>query len=326
MKLFSELFLSMVIFLSLGSQELLAVKLKSVVQNGTGKSGNIKIEFNNHYSKSDITVSYLADRVDLIIPNAFVVPVKRVFKSSSSKSSVAKMEAANISGRSLRLSIYFRGVPIDIIKKTAKLTGEDNVVSFNYFTTMDTVVAAQEQEQEKEKEELKTATPVPVQAANQVQAQEANTDAKKIVTEPIKVEQKSSLMSTVKKYFLALTRFFKVAILIVLLGLIVFALFYVLRKFSNNPFVDKSDEKVFGSTKAQNDTSIRIISKLDMEKDKTLYVVEVMGERMLIAAGKDYVTMLSRLQNDARDGQGYLFNETNNEVFHTKLKDKLNGS
>jgi hypothetical protein len=63
-----------------------------------------------------------------------------------------------------------------------------------------------------------------------------------------------------------------------------------------------------------------------MEKDKTLYVIEVMGERMLIASGKDYMTMLSRLQNDAKDGQGYLFNETtNNEVFHTKLKDKLGG-
>ena len=154
MKLFSTLCLSIFIFLSIGSQDLMAVKLKSVVQTGTGKSGNIRIEFNNRYSKSDITVNYLADRVDLIIPNAFVVPVKRVFKGSSSKASVIKMEAANISGRSLKLSIYFRGIPIDIIKKTAKLTSDDNIVSFNYFTSLDAAAAAP-QEQEQKKEEVK---------------------------------------------------------------------------------------------------------------------------------------------------------------------------
>lgn len=319
MKFFSALFLSIFVLLSIGSQELLAVKLKNVVQTGTGKSGTINIEFNNHYSKSDISINYSADRVDLIIPNAFVVPVKKIFKSSSSKSAVAKMEAANISGRSLRLSIYFRGVPIDIIKKTAKLTSEGNVISFNYFTSMGAVTEAQEQEKENEqkKEEVRTPPPVP--------APEVKADVKNIIAEPVKVEQKTSLMPTVKKYFLALTRFFKVAILVILLGLVVFALFYVLRKFSNKPYVNEPDEKIFGSTKVQNDPGIKVVSKLEMEKDKMLYVIEVMGERMLIASGKDYVTMLSRLQNDAKDGQGYLFNETNTEIFHTRLKDKLNG-
>ena len=191
---------------------------------------------------------------------------------------------------------------------------------------MDAVAeAAQEQENEK-KEEIKVSAPVAVQEATETKAPEVKIDVKGAVTEPITVEQKRSFMPTMKRYFLALTRFFKMAILVVLLGFVVFALFYILRKFSNKPLINEPEEKVSGPTKVQNDTSIRIINKLEMEKDKTLYVIEVMGERMLIASGKDYMTMLSRLQNDAKDGQGYLFNETtNNEVFHTKLKDKLGG-
>jgi flagellar biogenesis protein FliO len=325
MKFFSVLFLSLFVLLSVGSQELLAVKLKTVVQTGTGKSGSIKIEFNNHYSKSDITVNYSADKVDLIIPNAFVVPVKRIFKGSSTKSSVAKMEAANISGRSLKLSIYFRGVPIDIIKKTAKLTGDGNVVSFNYFTSMEAAAAAPPQEQESAKEEVKAPTPLPVQEAVEAKAPETKVEIKNVVAEPVNMGQRMSFVSIVKKYLLALARFFKVAILIVLLGLVVFALFYILRKFSNKPYLNEPEQKVFGSTKVQNDPGIRIINKLEMEKDKTLYVIEVMGERMLVATGKDYVTMLSRLQNDTKDIQGSLFTETSSEVFHTRLKDKLNG-
>ena len=325
MKFFSVLFLSLLIFLSIGSQELLAVKLKNVSQSGTGKSGIVKIEFNNHYSKSDITVNYSANKVDLIIPNAFVVPVKRIFKGSSAKSSVAKMEAANISGRSLKLSIYFRDVPIDIIKKTAKLTGDGNVVSFNYFTSMEAAAAAP-QEQEPSKEEVKAPPLLPVQAVVETKIPEVKAETKNVVTEPVNVEQRTSVISLVKKYLLALARFFKMAILIVLLGLVVFALFYILRKFSNKPYLNEPEQKVFGSTKVQqHEPGIRVVNKLEMEKDKTLYVVEVMGERMLIATGKGYVTMLSRLQNDTKDVQGSLFTETNNEIFHTRLKDKLNG-
>jgi len=310
----------------ISSEDLMAVKLKNVVQTGSGNSGSIKIEFNNDYNKSDITVNYAADRVDLIIPNAFVVPVKRIFKGSSSKSSVSKMEAANISGRSLKLSIHFRGIPIDTIKKTAKLTSNGNIVSFNYGTVVEepiAVVKPQPEKQEQVQPQVQAPIPTPVLSKT--------ADVKKL-DEPIKpVEAKPALLSQVKKYALALARFFKMAILVVLLGLIVFALFYIVRKYSSNNYVkDVTTDKVFGSTKVmQNEpvlnAGIRIVTSLEMEKDKTLYVVEVMGERMLLASGKDYMTMLSRLNNDSKEGQGSLFNDNNEQmIMKTRLKDKLN--
>lgn len=306
--------------LSVIPQELMAVKLKNVTQTGSGNSGGIKIEFNNDYNKSDITVNYSADRVDLIIPNAFVVPVKRVFKSSSAKSSVVKMEAANISGKSLRLSIHFKGLPIDTIKKTAKLTSDGNIVTFNYGTVVEEPVAAVKPQTEKQE-------PVP---AVQAQTSVTTEDVKK-VDEPIKVTaERSTILSSVKKYAVALARFFKIAILVVLLGLVVFALFYIVRKYSSNSYIKEvTSDKVFGSTKVNNEpvatSGIKVVSSLEMEKDKTLYVVEVMGERMLIASGKNYTSMLSRLNSDSKDGQGYLFNENNEQmIMKTRLKDRLN--
>ncbi len=323
MRLLNSLFWFFCLFL-ISSQGLLAVKLKNVVQTGTGSSGNIRIEFNNSYSKTNIKVNYLDDRVDLVIPNAFVVPVKRVFKSSSSKSSVVKMEASNISGRSLRLSIFFRGIPTDIIKKTAKLTGDENIVSFNYSTSLEaastkepenvqgTEVSGNVQKSDQADPEIKPVA---------VKVQEAAPSSDKTIAEHKIPEQKRSMLSVIKKYFFALTKFFKVAILVVLLGLVIFGLFYALRKLSaNKPFIDSSDA-------VKDDASIKIISKLDIEKDKTLYVIEITGERLLIASGKDYVSMLSRLQSDAKDGQASLFNDVNdNNIFHTKLKQRLDGS
>ncbi len=315
-KFFSILFFSTIVMLSVGSQELMAVvKLKNVTQAGTGSSGGIKIEFNNDYNKSDITVNYSADRVDLIIPNAFVVPVKRVFKSSSAKSSVVKMEAANVSGRSLKLSIHFKGLPIDTIKKTAKLTSDNNIVTFNYGTVVEEPVAVVKTQAEKQE---------PVQAS-------ATTEDVKQVDKPIKlIAEKSTILSDIKKYAFALTRFFKIAILVVLLGLVVFALFYIVRKYSSSSYIKEvTTDKVFGSTKVNNEpvvtSGIKVVSSLEVEKDKTLYVVEVMGERMLIASGKNYTSMLSRLNSDSKDGQGYLFNENNEQmIMKTRLKDKLN--
>ena len=325
-RLFYVLFFSAIVILSLGSKELMAVKLKNVSQIGTGNSGSVKIEFNNDYNKSDISVSYAANRVDLLIPNAFVVPVKRIFKSSSSKSSVTKMEAANISGKSLKLSIHFRDVPIDTIKKTAKLTGNGNVVSFNYGTVVEEPVAAVKPQVEKQ--EPPAVAPVPV-ASNMPDKVENKATFKK-AEEPIKaVTEQSTLLSNVKKYAFALAKFFKVAMLVVLLGLVVFALFYIVRKYSGNSYItDPTTEKIFGSTKINNNPvvnpGIKIVSSLEMEKGKTLYVIEVMGERMLIASGKDYTNMLSRLDNDSKDGQEYLFNDTNEQIImKTRLKDKL---
>ena len=319
-KFFPILFFSVAVIFFVNPTDLMAVKLNNVVQTGTGNSGSIKIEFNNDYNKSDITVNYAADRVDLTIPNAFVVPVKRIFKSSSTKASVVKIEAANISGRSLRLSIHFKGIPIDIIKKTVKLTGSGKVVFFNYGTVVEEPVVVKTQPEKQEQLPIvNTNDKIDIQA-----------DIKKIDA-PVKVvTERPALLSTVKRYVLALAKFFKVAMLIVLLGLVVFALFYIVRKYSSNSYIkEKAIDRAFGSTKIQNDTAvnsgIRIISSLEMEKDKTLYVVEVMGEKMLIASGNGYTTMLSRLNNDSKEGQGSLFNDNNEQmIMKTRLKDRLN--
>jgi len=330
MRLFYSVLFCAAIFLSLGSNDALAIKLRNVIQSGTGSSGSIKIDFNKDYSRSDITVNYFADRAELIIPNAFVVPVKRVFKSSSDKSSVTKIEAANISGRSLKLSIYFRNIPIDVIKKTAKLTGKGNIISFNYLTTLNEAVA-EVPKQQPEQEPVKT--PAIAQVA-QAPITDIKPENKKIAEPAIKVEERSAFVSTLKKYITALTGFFKLAVLIVLLGFGVFILFLVVRKYAGGTIVNKAHNKSFGLSKNKDDSGIKILNNLELEKGKTLYVIEVMGERMLIASGSNYVTMLSRLENDAKTGQGYLFNNqsdsnVDNEqqaaVMRTRLKDKLSG-
>jgi len=315
-RFFFILFFSAILMLFAGSQDLMAVKLKNVTQTGTGNSGSINIEFNGDYNKSDITVNYTTDKVDLIIPNAFVVPVKRIFKSSSTKSSVVKMEAANISGRSLKLVIHFKGLPIDTIKKTAKLVNKGNIVSFNYGTVVEEPIATTKAQPEKQEQAPVIAVSSPIEKTE--------------IKSEIKHQDEPSLLSRVKKYAFALTKFFKIAILVVLLGLIVFALFYIIRKYSGNDYIKKpTTDKVFGSTKIQNEPplnlGIRIISSLEMEKDKTLFVIEVMGEKMLIASGKNYTTMLSRLNSDSKDGQGSLFNDNNEQmIMKTRLKDTLN--
>jgi len=327
-RFFTMVFVGTVALLLLGSTELMAVKLKNVSQTGTGSSGTVKIEFNNDYNKSDITTNYTADRVELTIPNAFVVPVKRIFRSSSPKSSIAKMEAANISGRSLRLSIHFRGIPIDTIKKTAKLTSSGNVVSFNYGTVVEESVAVVKPQLEKKEVQIPVPAPMPV-ASSVVNKVEDKIEIKK-TEEPKEAVENTSILSNIKKYAVALAKFFKMAMLVVLLGLVVFALFYIVRKYSSNGYIkETATEKVFGSTKISNavpsNSGIRVISSLEMEKDKTLHVVEVMGERMLIASGKNYMTMLSRLNNEAKEDQGYLFNDANEQIImKTRLKDKLN--
>ena len=331
-------FLGVMIFFSIGSQDLFAVKLKNVTQTGTGNSGSVKIEFNNDYNKSNISLNYSADKVELIIPNAFVVPVKRVFKSSSAKSSVIKMEAANISGRSLRLSIYFRSIPIDIIKKTAKLTDDGNVVTFSYATSAEEAIAAAVAKPQTPPEPV--VEPAVAKQEPIVVKAEKKEDKKKEenIQEPAK-DDGVPLLAKIKKQALALAGFFKIAVLFILLCFVVYALLYIVRKYSRTTFIDKTDDQpVFGSTKVTRSkpqmlsSDIKVINSLEIEKDKKLYVVEVMGERMLIGSGKDYMSMLSRLQNETKDGQGSLFNNDNPEqglteqqvsVMRTRLKDKL---
>lgn len=238
------------------------------------------------------------------------------------------MEAVNTSGRNLKLSIHFKGLPIDTIKKTAKLTSDGNIVTFNYGTVIEEPVAAVKTQTEKQEP-----APTPAQAsATPVSTDKIDTKADvKKVDEPIKVTaEKSTVLSDIKRYAFALAKFFKVAILVVLLGLVVFALFYIVRKYSSNSYIKEvTTDKVFGSTKVNNEpvatSGIKVVSSLEVEKDKTLYVVEVMGERMLIASGKNYTSMLSRLNSDSKDGQGYLFNENNEQlIMKTRLKEKLN--
>ncbi|MFH1224143.1 MAG: flagellar biosynthetic protein FliO [Pseudomonadota bacterium] len=292
--------ISLLTFFMLSSVSFAAVKVKNISQTGSGTSGTIKIELNGKYSDANVKTSYTADRVDFTLSNAFVLPVKRIFKSSSPKSSITKIEANQIPGKSVRVSVYFKGVPMDVIKKTAELTSDGGFVVFNYNTSLNAPAAPAPQ-------------PAKTQAASEAATAKAIEDNGEDTdkTAAVKtVDNKEVVSAKAKTWGMATVwKFVKFIFLIALVFVCLFAVFYLFRRYS-------SGVKKAVSPAASHIGNIRVITSHELAHGKTLHVIEVLGEKLLIASGKDSITMLAKLGTTASD-------EDSNSIMRSRLKDQL---
>jgi len=288
------------------------VRIKNVSQTGSGSTGTIKIELNGKYNASNAKLSYAPERVDITLPDAFVLPVKRVFKSSSAKSSVAKIEAVLMPGKSTRVSVHFRNVPIDVIKKTGDISSDGNSIVFNYSTSLDAKPVDATPET---KVNSTVAAAVSVdQTPKTIQDNGDNLNAQKDVAGP-KVSEAGENIPTKKFGIAVIWKFIKFMFLIVLVFLFLFTVFYLFRKYSGQISETISRGNRSSTPMNINTGNIRVITSLELSHGKTLHIIEVLGEKMLIASGKESITMLAKL--------GRVTDEESETLMRSRLKEQL---
>jgi len=282
------LFLAFV--LSFPSLAFSLVRLKGVTHSGHGTQGTIKVEFNGNYDSKKSSLTLLEDRAEITIPEAFVIPVKRVYKPSSNSSSVIKMEVNQIPGNTVRLSVFFR-VPMSIIKNSAKLSGTSNSVILNYSIDApalesNTPVASSTKESDSKSEPESTDNsnidePKAINKENikTVQSDISNND------ESFLDEKKNIKKESSSGFGLAIARM--LGALLIVIGLFLAGV-YLFKKYLSGGIS-------LGMKKKNFDTPIKMISTVALAPGKTLYLVDVMGEKLLLSAGKDGLQLVSKI-------------------------------
>lgn len=313
------------VFLLIPSIANALVKIKDVTQSGVGNSGTIKIELNGDYDKSKIKVVYETDHLSLIMNDTFVIPVKRVFKSSSDKSSVSKMEAIMIpitkrSGGTVKLNVYFR-LPLELIKKTGSVSGNGKIVTFNYKTVSDqkeAVPVVTTQVQSNTKEVDSTQLPeagIQDNGDNTISKNPISEDRAKNIEE--KTEPLKENIKRVSGFKNILFKFVKIAgALVGFVVVIVLTLFFFKKRSEN-----KVEKKVYTPSNVSYDNGIKVISNSVIDGDKKIFVLDVYGERLLVGTSKHSITLITKLKAKEQPTE-----ETNYEqevMMRSRLKDKL---
>lgn len=313
------------VFLLIPSIANALVKIKDVTQSGVGNSGTIKIELNGDYDKSKIKVVYETDHLSLIMNDTFVIPVKRVFKSSSDKSSVSKMEAIMIpitkrSGGTVKLNVYFR-LPLELIKKTGSVSGNGKIVTFNYKTVSDqkeAVPVVTTQVQSNTKEVDSTQLPeagIQDNGDNTISKNPISEDRAKNIEE--KTEPLKENIKRVSGFKNILFKFVKIAgALVGFVVVIVLTLFFFKKRSEN-----KVEKKVYTPSNVSYDNGIKVISNSVIDGDKKIFVLDVYGERLLVGTSKHSITLITKLKAKEQPTE-----ETSYEqevMMRSRLKDKL---
>ena len=327
------------------------VRLKNVTQSGLGNLGTVKIELNGDYDRSKIKISYESDHLALIMNDAFVMPVKKIFKSSSPKSSILKMEANMVpstkkSGGTVKLNIYFR-VPIETIKKTGALSGSGKIITFNYKMVGDakeaTTGAIDKNTEPVNKEVSGTESSTTVKTEKNVISSIPTTGIQDNGDQAVKTdpsieaktkEVESKITDSGEKGLLGHSSFrtliFKfIKIAGGLLGVIV--LLFLALFFFKKRSEQKTQAPVYKQPSMPNETflrpassntgSIKILSSSVLEDDKKLYIIEIYGERMLIGTSKNSIAMITKI-NDKEQQMEDLDHEQES-IMRSRLKDKL---
>jgi flagellar biogenesis protein FliO len=306
------IFLALV--LSMPSLAFPLVRLRSVSQSGQGKQGAIKVEFNGNYNFKKAQLNILEDRAEVTIPESFVIPVRRVYKPSSNTSSVIKMEVNQIPGNSVRVSVFFR-IPTSNIKSSAKLSGTSNSVILNY-TVAATASESSEQVASNEAVSLKssdTGAEAKKEEASSVTAAVTAGPEKK--TETKNNEQPGSSFLDEKKdgkkeasggLGMAIARM--IGALFVVLGLFFAAVFLFKRYLSGG--------LSFGLKNKKPETPIKMISTFAIAPGKSLYLVDVMGETLLLSSGKEGLHLVAKINAGAGNGS---FNDITDEDLNKEV-------
>jgi flagellar biogenesis protein FliO len=329
------------------------VRLKNVTQSGKGDTGSITIELTAAYDASDIKVEYYADHVSLVLRDAYTTPPsKRIFKSSSPKSSVLRMEASMIpiskkNSATVRLNIYFR-IPIDIVKKTGTFLTNGNFIKYNYkivapeITVTEASVATEVSSSKEGIEKISTGTVHDEKLVNDNELKSEADKSESVIKSDdlIKVDRG---MRTSTLLFRALKI---VAILLAILVFLYIAVFFFKKYFQTKPRIYTAPNRPYSSTiknnynntssNAPNNTpkntsydpvgdvfskDIKLISTSELEEGKKLYLVEVDGERLLIGASKDSLSMVAKLAKT--DKSSSMMTEEQETAMKIRLKEKL---
>ncbi|MEI6079056.1 MAG: flagellar biosynthetic protein FliO [bacterium] len=328
------------------------VKLKDVSQSGMGNTGTIRIEMNGSYERSKVKITYESDHLSLIMGDAFIIPIKKIFKSSSAKSSILKMEASMVpsakrSGGTVKLNIYFR-VPIDTIKKTGSLSGKGNILTFSYKTLSDTkevvpAVAPAVVETKTPTAEVKGPAPSIPEAGLQDNGDNAIkkdtvAEAKtKEIEEKIgeaQIKTDRNIWTRVLSLRGLIFKLVKIgAVLVGVIVLLFLALFFFKKRSEQSSNVSSSKQPASVSrpttspdmidllrTNTAFGNSIKVLSSFSLEDDKRLHIIEIMGERMLIGTSKTSISMITKLGNFEKAEE---VNHDHEAVMRSRLKDKL---
>lgn len=278
--------------ISIFSSNLFAlVKIESIKQSGLQDRGSVRVYLSSPYDIKKTQLMYGDDYVEILIPDSFIIPAtKKIFKPSSAKSSVSRIEAELLNGTKVSVKIFFK-TGIDLIKNTAELKQLGRDIVFSYSTKLDSepkLIADLAEDAES------------ISTENNVKEIKKETNKEELISKPsslIVPEKKTSVLEKENKTaakdvkeFNFFWSFLKMLMaLVFLIGIFILGA-YLVKKYLKTPI------SLYG--RVLNDPNIKIEHKLGLELGKNLYIIRVEGERHLIGSSKEAITYLSRLKDN----------------------------
>lgn len=270
-------------FLTLFSSNLFAlVKIESIKQSGLQGRGSVKIYLSSSYDIKNVELMFSDDYAEILIPDSFIIPAtKKIFKPSSAKSSVLRMEAELLNGTKVSIKIFFK-TTIDIIKKSAELKQVGKDIVFFYSTKAEADPTSSIVEEEKI-DDSKVST-------KENSEEEINSTKEGLSNEMKQVtsEEEVKTVKNVNEYSFFWSFLKMITALIFLIAIFILGTFLV-KKYLKTPI------SLYG--RVLNDPNIKIENKLGLELGKNLYIIKVEGERHLIGSSKEAITYLCKLKD-----------------------------
>lgn len=290
-------------------------RIRNIVQSGKGTIGKIKIILmKDDYDFANIEKEYTDDSVEIVLRNAFIIPVRRVFKSSSNKSSVARIIVTQETGDTARVSIKFR-IPIDIIKQEDKISLETSKIIYTYNTKPKKLIPIAKKENIVQKDEPKILAPIKrkiIKAKTKIKNTHISSQKAHLKIQKENRKTSSFSFSTILIALATIS-------LLIFLGIIV----YTIRKIMiYNQINLRKIEDEYGM--------IRVVDKLRLGFTKKLFVIEVEQKRLLLATYKNRIRLLTELgkvyyeeenQNVEQAGPD-MFEHFNEKDFREELVDR----
>jgi flagellar biogenesis protein FliO len=292
------------------------VRIQDIVQGGQGEQGIVSINLKDDYDISKAKVKFLKDSVLINLPDTFILPIKRVFRPSSPRSSVVKIDAQIKSSESVDVIIYFRSKYFNAIKKTYKLEKEKNNILFKYsiVAPVNEVKAKKEEINNKEikKEEIKeNSKKESLKSLEKLNKEKVKEDAS-LDLKQFKTRKNPNSFSTwriIKLVFIFLGIF----------GLIFISVILSKKYFSSPSYSIFNNKKELKEIRDNN--LIKIVERKKLSYFKTLYVIEVLNEKFLISETRTKIKLISKLKEINISSSSY--EDKDNLLMKNRIKNTL---
>ncbi|MEI6092392.1 MAG: flagellar biosynthetic protein FliO, partial [bacterium] len=142
-------------------------------------------------------------------------------------------------------------------------------------------------------------------------------------------EKKEPVKDNIKRFSTFKVILFKsvkiVGLLVGVILIIVLAWFFFKKSSENRSerrtYSPSSKQPVLSNSSTNYDNGIKLISSSPIEGDKKLLVVEVYGERLLLATSKSNITMITKLKSKEQTTEDVNYEQE--AMMRSRLKDKL---